>query len=218
MSLAAAFRTKRLTVLSTVAIVLIVTVILLRPKEPRYPPIVQAGLRLIECEHQANADCTYEYITDDERRLYGLTRESWRWFIQDYGRDIRWAKTVTGGKVQFYGSEANGIVRVSRPSIDGYGKLGASGVAMARTDKGYQAPRYATSLIIGIPTYKGRTRAIEQGEWRGAKLKAFIRDAELLESHGIMGYPIDGQFLTWAEHIARLQGMPDSGGSGSGQH
>ncbi|MCC6403845.1 MAG: hypothetical protein IT207_07525 [Fimbriimonadaceae bacterium] len=193
------------------AIALIVTVILLWPKEPRYPPIVQAGLRLIECEHQADADCTYEYITDDERRLYGLTRESWRWFIQDYGRDIRWAKTVSGGKVQFYGSEANGIVRVSRPSIDGYGKLGASGVAMARTDKGYQAPRYATSLIIGIPTYKGRTRDIEQSEWRAAKLEAFERDGALLAAHGFKGYPIEGEFLTWDDHVARLRGLLNLG-------
>jgi len=217
MSQVTAIRTKGLAVPVLGAIALVVALVVLWPRQPEYPPVVQAGIRLMGCMERGDADCMYEFIPDEDRNTYGLTREEWKWFIEDYGRDIPWSKSVPGGKVEAYGNENYGIVRVSRPSIDGFGKRGAQSAAIARTDKGYQSPVLATSLIIGIPPARGRTRDYGEGEWRGAKLEAFIRDAELLESHGIKGYPIEGQFLTWAEHIARLQGMPDSGGSGSGQ-
>lgn len=125
---------------------------------------------------------------------------------------------MPGGKVEAYGNENHEIVCVSRPRIDGFGKSSAQGAAIARTDKRFQSPGLVTLLIIGIPPSHGHTREYAEGEWRGAKLKAFIRDAELLESHGLNGYPIEGQFLTWVGHIVRFLGMPDSGGPGSEQH
>lgn len=213
----AAIRTKRLTILALLAVALVVSLVVLWPKQPRYPPIVQAGIKLIDCQERVDADCMYEFIPDEERKLYGLSRATWKWFVTDYGRDTIRATSLPGGKVEYYGNEARGWVRVSRPSTDADGKRGFSSAVLARTDKGYQAPYLAMSLIIGITAHRGRTRPLEQSEWRAAMLKAFERDGALLTAHGFKGYPIEGEFLTWDEHVTRLKAALGSGRSLAGQ-
>lgn len=90
MSHEVATRTRGLAVPALVAIGLVDALVGLWPRQPKYPPVVQAGIRLMGCMERGDADCMYEFIPDEDRNTYGLTREGRKWFIEDYGRDTPW--------------------------------------------------------------------------------------------------------------------------------
>lgn len=210
-----ATRTRRAALWAFAALAVAAAVYFVWPRpHAGYPPVVAAGLRLIDCEARADADCMYEFVTDDEKKAYRLTKEKWRWLINDYGKTIRWAKPAPGGKVSYYGNEANGSVMVSRPALVGSGKPGYAIARIARTDEGYKSPSLATKLIDGIPVYRLRTDDLPDHDNAEATIAAYRRDEALLKAHGFHGVLREGKLVTWRERIVRYEANKAQSGPG----
>lgn len=218
MTLGVATRTRKAALRAGAALAVAAAVYFFWPRPyPDYPAAVCAGLRLIECEARVDTDCMYEFILDEERKAFSLTKEKWRWLLKEFGKGTRWPQPVPGGKVTYYGNEAFGHLVVTREGIDGDGKPCHVGAVIVRTDEGYRRPGMVNSLLVGLTIHRDRRGESGGDPGPAERAEAYLRHAAELRANGFPGSFFGGEkFMTWEERAALARQASQSAAAGGG--